>query len=356
MYEFTVQCPLCSTRQDVDDGQVGETIRCPDCHSGITVRKPHKRHRRAPGAPQEDDELRLGPPIEGSLPNVPMLPAGDVAERKIYDTPGQDALKRAEQERANLEQNLPPPSRGGGILRFLFEPSMAARWILLGLGVQVEASAIFNAILHSAIGPPMQQFFGLALTVFSVVFGCFLSIFASVAVLTVLRDTANGDELISDWPEFDFVDWILDSFNIVVSLFFAVSLGVALGLPFGLAGGTVYLLGTMLCCGLSIALLFPLMLLSALDGGSPIHLFTNSVWGSVPAARDVWTRFFVVSVLFQLLLMAIWQLRYLQITIVNCLVTTAAAIIILLWFRAIGQLYRASQIKVRQVEVSEPTE
>ena len=97
-----------------------------------------------------------------------------------------------------------------------------------------------------------------------------------MAVLTVLRDTANGDELISDWPGFDFVDWILDSFNIMVSLFFALFLGVALGLPFGLGGSTVYLLGTMLCCGLSLALIFPLMLLSALDGGSP-HSFVHNL-------------------------------------------------------------------------------
>jgi DNA-directed RNA polymerase subunit RPC12/RpoP len=353
LYEFTVQCPICSTRQDVGDDQIGDTIRCPDCHSDITVRKPHKRHRRAPGSPEEGDELRLEPPIEGSAPNVPMLPTGDISQRKTYDTPGQDALKRAEQERAEQERadlgsNLPPPSRGGGILRFLFEPSMVARWILLGLGIQAEASAIFNAIVQSTIGSPMEQFFGLALTVFSVVFGCFLALFASVAVLTVLRDTANGHELISDWPAFDFVDWILDSFNIVVSLFVAVFLGVALALPFGLGGGTVYLLGTMLCCGLSLALLFPLMLLSALDGGSPIHLFASSVWGSVQLARDVWLRFLVVSLLLQLSLVAIWQLRYFQITIVNCVASTASAIIVLLWFRTIGQLYRASQIKVSE--------
>ena len=51
---------------------------------------------------------------------------------------------------------------------------MVARWILLGLAIQAEASAIFNAILQSAIGSPMQQFLGLALTVFS---GRFLDAF-----------------------------------------------------------------------------------------------------------------------------------------------------------------------------------
>ena len=75
---FFVRCELCLTTVDVTARQIGEQLRCPDCHSMIEVVAPKTTNESEP--PADDDELRLGPVVERTVERDPTLMLDDVEQ------------------------------------------------------------------------------------------------------------------------------------------------------------------------------------------------------------------------------------------------------------------------------------
>lgn len=351
-YEFTIRCPLCATQQDVTDAQVGGVVRCPDCHSKIRIREPSARRRRPIGRhsesrPEEDEELKLSPLEELPVrePVVPMIPV-EPTEPIEYDSPGEAALRKAEAETEQEEEEAPglparPLIHGG--LTFLFEPTLIARWLALSIAVHLFVNAVEGAILSFSDPDPFAQFMALALVTVCTVFGVILFVGGSVTALTLLRETANGNDPVTDWPNFDPVDWFLDSLYMISSATVSLVAGAMIGNLFSPLGPSAHLVALSLIWTAAFILVFPPLLLSTLEGGSPIQFASVPVWRSLRAAGGAWIRFALLAAAVAGIAFALWQLRRFDSLIADFLATVSTVGGVLIFFRLLGRLARVSQ-------------
>ncbi len=74
VYKFRISCQLCQTRIGVSVRQVGDEVRCPDCHSMVLVNAPPGMLEDKPKAKpkvEDDDILGLAPAEKITAYNVP---------------------------------------------------------------------------------------------------------------------------------------------------------------------------------------------------------------------------------------------------------------------------------------------
>jgi hypothetical protein len=367
-YEFDVECPLCGTRQDASRAQIGGRLRCPDCFFLITVREPPRRLRRSPAAPPpEDGELRLSDPVEArplqSLAQDYMSTATvEVAAENTYrvlppsaatGTPPPGSAKGDETGQAPLPHR--PLTRR--LLRFLADPRVFIRCLAIGIAMQIEALTILAA-MRLFSGGPFEQFLCAGLSAFACVFGFVTLLMTSVTFLTILQDTAVGRDVIDSWPEGFFVDWLADGFYIVVSLFLAALPGVLLG-QLALCAGMVaslYSAAGLAGSALSAFLLFPILLLSSLEAGSPWNVHSPRVRRSLTLLPRGWIRFYILSgALISLAVLAV-LLHAFDSFVVQLVATTLVALAGMVYFRLLGRLAWCCREAVAQAETDEQTE
>jgi hypothetical protein len=120
--------------------------------------------------------------------------------------------------------------------------------------------------------------------------GLLLVMFQAVAMLAIVQDTAAGNEEIEDWPDFIFVDWVGQAFYVLNAAAFSALPGFLAASALGFSGPLRWGLTAA-----AFALLFPVMLLSQLDGGSPFSLFTPGVLKGAIKSPLAWAAFYGVS-------------------------------------------------------------
>lgn len=307
-YEFDVQCPLCGTRQDATRQSIGQTLRCPDCEFLIKVQEPPPRARRLPGERSaEDDELRLSEvsaarPVHDLAHEYLEKARSEVArgraERKLPAFPMHDALHRAGTE-VQVDDvsppRLPPRPLRSRLLRFLWEPAALIRALILAIGLFFELLAVRRAT-ELFFGGPFEQFLCVMLLAFSAIYG--FALFAAVAItlLAVLQDTAEGKDVIENWPEGNFLDWFAEAAYVLVALFVAAFPGVLLGrLVSYLAPDSSSVGWEFVFCIPTTFVLFPIALLSALEAGSPLNVLSRPILRSLSVLARGWLQFYFWS-------------------------------------------------------------
>ena len=83
--EFGIDCRLCRTRLYVRRSQIGDTVKCPDCHSPVVVTAPPMRKRSEPTEYDEEELSKLSAPVE--LPSTLYLPPGTSTEGSVPGVP-----------------------------------------------------------------------------------------------------------------------------------------------------------------------------------------------------------------------------------------------------------------------------
>ena len=207
--------------------------------------------------------------------------------RRTPVAPVPDTLPRGRAAR-NDDVPLPPPLPArplrNRLLRFLLEPPTLIRSLILGIGLLIELAAIRKA---------SELFFGdpFAVSVCDAA-GFFGRVwFRSnpvrfVTLLTVLQDTAVGKDVIDDWPEGHFLDWFADcALHGGGVVYRRSSRGAGRphrGIPsprhglHPLAGRFVHP---------TVFILFPFLLLSLLETGSPLNIVSRPIWRSLSLIR-----------------------------------------------------------------------
>jgi hypothetical protein len=311
-------CPACGGRVKIPPGQTGQQLRCPRCNADLfPIAPPLAEETDALSPPEapESDEYRLSDVVQRpQLADIHerLLTAAEHPGDRDRDGPGdkrvakplggdvlaaaaRDVLGRAETEVEQAEQEAAARyvirPLFSGLFSFLGDIHAAGRWIALTL-ILTGCTACVHLFVTLSGGGPIQQFTAILVGMAVALLGLSYLALASVCWLAIVQDTAIGLDRIEQWPGPNFLDWIFDSFYLWSSLFLSLLPGVLLGYMRGAGGTGVSAVATVL--GLILAFgLFPIMLLSALDSGTPLGVWSNSLVGNLIRHKSTTKRFFL---------------------------------------------------------------
>jgi hypothetical protein len=272
-----LSCPSCGSSVDAEPVERSRNITCPECLAVIPVPalrdarpKPKRRRKRtySPGFDDEDD-----------------IPPEDLSR----EFPPPDLLE-AEGE---IRREPPPPiPRWTFFTRVFSLPwhrEVLSRWVSTSLGWSVLGLAI--ACIHWLV----LNGYLIALPFFAlpiVLLVLWTGSFAVSSAITVVEDTASGNDVVAHWNDGGWGDWLGDSYGPVflAALTWTASYAVA-SIAAVTAGDEWYwpVFGGM------FFLLFPIVLLSALQAGSYWTPLTLTVLKTLVFKPWAWGVFYVLA-------------------------------------------------------------
>jgi DNA-directed RNA polymerase subunit RPC12/RpoP len=280
---FAIVCPKCDNRMYARLHQVGQQIACGDCGYVLVVPQPpteapKKALPRPEPVPLAAEEPAAGPPASANA-----WPATEGAAAAQPPRPRDAELTRA--LGAPAAPWVPEPPRWtffSGVVSFLWQGAGPLYWGVLSGGLLVSSLVGLLAISwigaitpgYGGIGPAMIAL--VLVAAFGPVVAWTVSYGAS-CFLAVMRDTANGADLITEWPQLAFSERLGDLLRVVYHG------GLALGLSYG-AGLAAQGLGPGALPAFTIVggvLLFPFLTISSLESQRTIWPFSAVVFGSL---------------------------------------------------------------------------
>jgi hypothetical protein len=121
----------------------------------------------------------------------------------------------------------------------------------------------------------------------AILLGTILTVAASGVLLSVLQDSAAGNSRIENWPDAVWLDWIGDSFYLIVSGVFSAGIGLAVVWVCGQMGVRTWV--PLVVCPF---VFFPVLLLSTLETQSPLLPFSPIVLRSMLRSWSTWAAFY----------------------------------------------------------------
>jgi hypothetical protein len=248
------------------------------------------RPRVAPAVapPAEDDT-----PLEEERPRRPRAaaPTSNAAPLDPRLTPQnrpsiEERLAAAQAKRGPIR----PPDHPfvEGVVSFLFQPSALGRWIGLIVGTAIVYFFAASSIRLGMAGGT-NLFLSLLFGVMAAAAGLLLVMFEAVVALSVVQDTAAGEDEIANWPDYVFIDWVGQAFYLLNAIAFAAAPGFIVASFLDTWGPWRWALPVA-----TGVVLFPIILLSQLDGGSPFSLLTGTMLQSL-ARLDAWAPFYAME-------------------------------------------------------------
>jgi hypothetical protein len=231
----------------------------------------------------------------------------------------------------------PLPARPFLTGTFSFPLSWNARFygLYLTIGAMVVLRLAAQAVGFGETRGLQSWLFSALLWPATVILGTMWLTFASGCALAVVRDTANGLTKVGSWPALDVLEYLMDPLYLFNSVCVSVLPGVALGwvlAHYGFRGGAAG--------PISGFLLFPIVLLSMLEHGSPMGIVSGPVLRTFALAARGWGAFYLASAL--LLVAAGCSAAAALLGIENLLGAFLAAVVVaaawLIYFRLLGRL------------------
>jgi ribosomal protein S27E len=336
-----VPCPNCGRELRPKSDLAGKRVRCPTCRATVAVptlgatgkslpvSADARNGASAAPAPFGDDfiESALGPVVTPSTPKTavrhdPRPVAYEVGDspkqlplptRDAYEIPGVPprpvtpppeayqiqqpppdaapplprAYLRAKAELEEARRAVPPPPRlpfFSGVFTFLFQPEAAVKWIILTGNLMLTALIAFPALTNGLMA---MVLFGLS---FLMLLAWTVS-YLPVCLLPVIEATAAGNDVV-EWPPTPLFDRIVPLGFVGFQAIIALTLGWALGwLPGSVFGPEWGGLATILVG----FLMFPLLLLSAIESGSAFQPFSWTVFRTLLPLWRGWLTFYALS-------------------------------------------------------------
>lgn len=264
--EIVLTCSLCHELVPATVGSTAGQVRCPECGTMIVVPDRHTAAKWTAAKVAPKDAKIVGDYGVGPAPELP-------APRRftVFD-------KLAEVRR----EAPPPPPRWtffSGVFTFPFHKDVILRWGFLSAGFTAIALV---AMIGLSIGTGAGSYTGMAAAFFAlplVWLAIWTFSYAAACFLRVLESTAAGMPEVEAWPDPVWKEWMAQLIYLgwITALPVVVSYGVAkltevLGGPFWpVLGGSLFLI-------------FPIVLLSALEA--------NSVW--IPLTLPIVRSLFVL--------------------------------------------------------------
>ncbi len=319
------ECPYCSARLEIDEGRAGRTMTCPFCKGQVAVPKPHK--------PRQDEEYGLAddeyePP--GSSAPRGRLTARDIDELEADEEPGR------KRRRPKMEWHL---FLGG--FGFPWTPGAVLQWLLIAIWATVAGWLAHTALAlrsdRALEGDNMfQTIVALLAALAAMIAGLCCAGIAAIHGLTILLETTAGNDRMENWPNVGlFLDWIGELWFIFNTA--AVSLLLGMGLDWLLPG---LLTSREYTVGVTVFVVFPILLLCTLESDSPFVPVSTVVFASLGRHAIAWLAFYLQAG--SLLAAAVAMVYYLGPQLEPRLFIPLAALlfaaVVMIYFRLLGRL------------------
>jgi hypothetical protein len=226
-----------------------------------------------------------------------------------------------------------------GILGFLLYPQTLYRLIFYSLVLSVDFAMFLGAIMCSHGETPLL-FAALGLTVSSSILSALMIGGASPCLVAITQDTANGNDAVESWPDWNIAEWFFQAMMIPAALLLA-------GIPGGilssalLAMGHAGLLYAPFPILMSELMFFPIVFGSMLAEGSFVPL-SRPILTSLSRKGDGWLLFYLASIFLGMMLAGSLALIELGVQAGTIIVAPFAAVLwvtaTILYFRLLGRL------------------
>lgn len=316
-------CPACKSRRQVPRELIGQRVRCRQCTAELTV--------EAPATDDDDfllaDESKATPAAAVSSPassstaaisvddvpvpsfagaaSAPPSPAPPVAEYQVgpppLPSPGiKAALPKPLPAVKPHEAVAKTPKKKtlgwtflSGVFFFFLRRTALSQWLMLSVGVFASTSLMF--LSRYAAGAPYvggAGAIGFAAAGFLIGIGVFS--YATACFLSIVENTAYHLDNDERWPDSEFREWLFHLVRIiylgVLCSVLALPLGYVVSLHDPALGGLV--------ASVVSDLLFPILLLSALEADAFLLPFSTSILRSLFDDWRAWLVYYVVSAVF----------------------------------------------------------
>jgi DNA-directed RNA polymerase subunit RPC12/RpoP len=326
------KCPACGTRLHAPAAQAGAEMACPDCGRKTTVPAPRPPPRR-PSPPQAE------PYDVGAVGPRP-------AFKPIFAPPWLRQRLHRGHEELTWEDFVPPPPPPpprwpllSGVFTLPWRGDCIVHWLGLTLGLATVIAVLAamtgyggTFVVGGGYGGIGAAIVALAATALAVGLGAMWAGVCAVCGLAIISDTAAGNDRIENWPDpLAFVDWVGSTFYVFNSLFLAAAPGMGAAWWLGAADPAAWL-------GVPVAfwLLFPPLLLSTLEAGSPLMPWSRFVMGSLLRCGWRWALFYAETALLLAGLVAVAALLPPWLALV--VFAPAAPAAGMVYFRLLGRL------------------
>jgi hypothetical protein len=258
---------------------------------------------------------------------------------------------------SGLPERFPRRLFTDGMFRVLFLPNMlicvtvAAIWVFM---IQWLMWQSMNALGPSAGGILLSVFYWVA-EVVVVIFGLG---FGSALSLALIRDIANGCDRLRAWPGWAVMNWFLEALYVFNATCVSFLPGIFISWALSKCNVSTVVSWPF---GLLIALfLFPVVLMSMLENGSPLGTLSEVTLHTFRVAGKGWLAFYAVST-------ALWastaalvlaSLLFNDFRVRATIVAVVFAVGWLMYFRMFGKLagYCAERTKLENAEDDEDEE
>ncbi len=239
-------------------------------------------------ADYKDDDFVLAAPVELDV----YKPAADGVAPK---TMGEESLIRAHRERDQREKeeaDLPAAPLWTGLFNYLPDPVLIARLIVSGL-LLGGALSLLQATINVSRGNAMMQFLAVGGSIATLVTELLALTLLAANCLTILQETTDGHDRVSQWPESNPAEWAVESFSVGMAVFFSGLPGMIVFWVTTAAGMSV---GTSwIFVGISWFAFFPIALLSILESASWTTPVSKPIVDSLRSETLLWTTFYIIT-------------------------------------------------------------
>jgi len=300
---YRLTCRTCGTPMFLKLDRVGKKVSCPDCHSSFVV----------PPPPAGWSPIKKKIEVEDDGFDVP-LSAPEVAQSSnTLDSERTAASEYLDKARQTIDdEELDSLYQGDfdtiGFMRrtfgFLADPTAVGQMVLYGfLFSGVFALAQFSKTKVDGGGFEGGGYL-LVLFILTTVISIIVSLPMLSAGLALLESVANHQPRVAEWPSFNVFDNFGEILVILFSLLGSLLPGMLVGGLIGRSGGAEWLIltGMMGTC----FLLFPVLLLSMLDNGSPLQPFSGAVLTSIPQVPEAWGGYYLKTMFAYSSVMLFW--------------------------------------------------
>ncbi|QEG34859.1 hypothetical protein [Bythopirellula goksoeyrii] len=261
---FPVYCRVCDTLMYAQPKHAGASLKCPDC-GGLTVVK-------APPPPEVKKSVLVPDGEEYQL-----IPEEVVRERPIRDDlvriqekarlDAETAARKREEERPKMPQW--PTFQG--VSPMLVRDPVPTWWVGLSAG-SMATLGLLLASFTSGVG--VTQIFALMCRIFACIGLLLVSGPLSAICCAIVAESSDGHKKLHAQPSFFFINCFPELFHIIVPL--AVSLTPAMAMLALLP----WQIGAVAAAG-SLLVVYPVLLLSTFQEGTPMGVISPRIWGSV---------------------------------------------------------------------------
>ena len=301
--DYRVTCRTCGTPMFLKLDRVGKKVSCSDCHSSFVV----------PPPPPGWSPIKQKIEIEDDGFDVP-LSAPEVAQSaNTLDSQRDAASEYLDKARQTIDdEELDSLYQGDfdtiGFMNrtfgFLTDPTAVGQMVLYGfLFAGVFALAQFSKTKVDGGGFEGGGYL-LVLFIFTTVISTIVALPMLSAGLALLESVANHQRRVAEWPSFNVFDNFGEILVILFSLLGSLLPGMLVGGLIGRSGGAEWLIltGMMGTC----FLLFPVLMLSMLDNGSPLQPFSGAVLTSIPQVAEAWGGYYLKTLVAFSSVMLLW--------------------------------------------------